>query len=141
MRRRAGIAFAFGAVAVGLTGCWAGDHGGILTLTPDEIRIGACTSGEPVSVETLDTMDRPECLPLGTSLEFPDGTLLQTDEWAASGTQASSDSPTRYAWADVGIYGVVAAQYVEVCDDMVTWGRAEAVAKLRDAFGDGFGFC
>lgn len=139
--RRAGMAVAAGVLSVSLSGCWVGDHGDVLTLTADEIRIDTCAVGEPVSVETLDTMDRPECLPVGAPLEFPDGTLLETDEWAASGTQMSSEAPARYAWANVGIYGVVAAQYVEVCDDMITWGRAEAVAKLRDAFGDGLGYC
>ena len=139
--RRVGMAVTAGVLALSLSGCWIGDHGGVLTLLPDEIHIGACTGTDPVSVETLDTMDRPECLPVGVPLEFPDGTLLQTDAQAAGGSQMSSNSPTQYAWMNVGVYGVVAAQYTDACDDMITWGRAEAVDKLSEAFGDGLGYC
>jgi hypothetical protein len=141
LTRCAGLAAAAGVLVAGLTGCWAGDHGGILTLTAEETRIDSCPVTRSVPVETLDTVDRPGCLPLGSPLEFPDGTLLETGQWAAGGTQSSSRSTAHYGWTNVGIYGVVAAQYDRNCDDLVVWGRAEAVSKLRDAFGGDLGYC
>ena len=121
-----------------LAGCGGGD---VLTLGADEIGIPACSPGQTVDVETLDTAERPECTPLGSELLFPDGTRLAMGEYDAAGSSSTSESDYSHGWYDVGVYGIVASHYDSTCQDLEIWGRAEAIEKLRAAFGDAFGNC
>jgi hypothetical protein len=113
----------------------------VLTLSADETAIPLCTPGQTISVEGLDTAERPACAPLGSELVFPDGTRLAMGENEAAGSTSSSESPLSYGWYDVGVYGVVASRYDAHCEAVEVWGRAEAVDKLKAAFGDDLGNC
>ena len=117
---------------LGLAGC---GNQNFLTLTPEEDDQPACLDLSPVRVEDLGA-DRFDCNLSGATLVFPDGTEMLMDEHAGSGGLEGTDMPLRYAWVNVGDYGIVAAQTLTDCADTKIWGGHEAVKRVSESFGD-----
>jgi hypothetical protein len=135
---RSRILALLGVVAVvALTGCSGSE---MITLTAGETDIVVCPP-DKVVVESLATVSRPTCSPMGSELVFPDGAVLEATVGTVSGSRSESRSGRTYAYIDVGIYGVVASTYSGVCDDLQAWGMPEAIEIVIDAFGDDLGNC
>ena len=127
-------------VALILGGC----VGGIgtpraLRLSADELTNPPCGEVVEVAVESLDTEEPPTCDPAGSELRFPDGATLTIQNGA--GSTFSSVTERTSAYVHVGDHGVVVSQYTGDCENMVVWGRADAIAKVIDAFGEYLGGC
>jgi hypothetical protein len=125
----AAVAFA---VVLGVAGCV---NQKVLTLTPDEDDLPACLDLSPIHVEGLG-IDRSGCNLSGATLIFPDGTELPMGEYGGSGGLEGTGMPLKYAWVNVGDYGVVAAQTLVSCGETKIWGSREAVERVAEAFGD-----
>ena len=132
-----------GIVAVSLIGLVAAGcvRGEVLTLTAEEGDLTPCEPGLSIPVETLDTEARPACDPLESTLVFPDDARLYMDTGVGGGSMTSSESRFSHGFYNVGIYGVVASRYDDDCQPLEVWGRAEAIEKLHEAFGDDLGNC
>ena len=120
------------ALAFGLTGCFPSAS---LTLTPAEDNEPACTDLSTVLVENLHT-DRTECDLAGASVTYPDGTVVEMDQYGGSGSYWSSLGEYEYAWVNVGNYGVVAGWHDDTCARSEIWGTAEGKKRVLDAFGE-----
>jgi hypothetical protein len=117
-----------------LTGC---SHGAII-LTPEEGDIPKCALGQdPIPVEKLDTNKKATCMLADVDLVFPDGTHLNVNEGAASGsrTDGPQGNETIYTFYSVGEFGFVAGVGKTGCRETHEWGSAEARVKVREAFG------
>jgi hypothetical protein len=119
-------------LVLGVAGC---AHQKVLTLTPEEDDLPACLDLSPIHVEDLGS-DRSDCNLSGATLIFPDGTEMAMNEYGGSGGLEGTDMPLKYAWVNVGDYGVVAAQTLVGCGDTKVWGGSEALERVAEAFGD-----
>jgi len=110
-------------------------------LSPEEL-LEPCTTVSEIAVETLEGLE-PECEPVGSTLVFPDGAKLEVSSGGGSMSNYTGDGePVKsYGFQTVGIYGVVAASWVDDCTDFQSWGRPEAIAKAHRAFGEFLGHC
>lgn len=82
-----------------------------------------------VDVEDLETVTPVSCALSGVSLRFPDGSLLEMDENAGTGSSRSGDGPV-YGFGTFGIYGV--AVYSDVPGEGRTWwGTPEGIRRLQ----------
>jgi len=106
-----------------------------LTLTPGEDDLPACVDLSPIQVEDLGS-DRFDCNLSGATLVFPDGTEMPMNEYGGSGGLEGTAMPLKYAWVNVGDYGIVAAQTLSSCGETKIWGSPEAVKRVSEAFGD-----
>ncbi|QOD43895.1 hypothetical protein [Clavibacter zhangzhiyongii] len=121
------------AVAASITGCAPADDG-FLTLGPTEIDDPECPWIRDIPVEELDDPVREPCVPVGSTLVFPDGE--RADVFAGSGGASSATDPDVWlVYSTVGDYGVIAARYGPGCADVTTWGPRGALEKVRAAFG------
>lgn len=128
--RPAAVVAAFLAVAA-MSGC--GDQG-ILRLGADELTEPPCAKTRDIPADGLTDAARLSCRPVGSTIVFPSGDRIAI---AGGGTVAAAgDGTTRYAYEDVGDHGVIAARYAADCSDVETWGPAEALTKVRAAFGE-----
>lgn len=123
-------------LTVMLAGCSRGE---VLELRGDELPGPVCETVAELTVADLDTVDRPSCDPIGSTIVFPDGATIEIG--SGGGSTESSDSDVGHAYSNVGALGVVAIEYSLDCTGFTVWGRAEAIAKLRRAFGEDYGVC
>jgi hypothetical protein len=122
--------------ALFLVGCSPGRY---LTLSPEEANLPPCSETSPISVESLDSVERATCNPEGADLVFPDGTILNMPGSGAGAYTRNIDDAlvaTTYSYSNVGIYGIVATQERAGCQDLKIWGPLEARDKLKEAYGD-----
>ena len=66
---------------------------------------------------------------------FPDGTVVEMDEFAGSGSFSSGLSQYEYSWVNVGNYGIVTAWFDDDCAHSEIWGSAAGKKRVLDAFG------
>jgi hypothetical protein len=121
-------------VAIGLACFLSGCTQGVVSLTGDEDNLPPCIQGLEVAVEELTSL--PDCDLKGTILVFPDGTELPMSVHGGSGELVSSESRFKYAFVNVGNYGVVTSKSTQDCGELVTWGTSEALARVLEASGD-----
>ena len=121
---------------VALAGCTRGE---VLELRGDELPGPTCESVTQIPVDELDTPERPTCNPLGSTLLFPGGETIDIGD--GGGSTESSDSDVGHAYSNVGSLGVLGIEYSLDCSTVRVWGRAEAIEKVRRAFGDDYGVC
>jgi hypothetical protein len=106
-----------------------------LTLTPEEADLAACANAALVPVEDLNT-DEVDCDASGSTLVFPDGTELEMGILAGSGNRQDGLPGPKYAYVNVGRFGIVAAQSKAGCVDSVLWGSTEGTKRVLEAFGN-----
>ena len=131
MKRRAWVIIA-GSITIGLSGCSSHD---VLSLKAEENNLPACTDLSTIHVEEIGN-DRSDCDLSGSSLTFPDGTVVQMEEFGASGIHTDGLSERSYAWEDVGNFGIVAGERDASCENSRVWGSEEGLSRVREAFGD-----
>ena len=124
-----------------LAGCSPFASGDYLTLDAEEA-LEPCATVSEIPVEDLDGPE-PECEPVGSTLVFPDGGTLEvyaggggTSRFVGGGVPVRS-----YGHQTVGIHGIVASTWVDDCEEFESWGRPEAIAKVKEAFGEFLGQC
>jgi hypothetical protein len=132
MVKRTGRMLAASAIALVLAGCAPQNE---LWVDASDSTLLPCDGLSTVSVEDLGTTP-VECDIRGSSLAFPDGTVIDLDEWAGSGDRTGGLSDFTYLWVDVGNFGVVAAQRDSSCSEVQVWGADEAQERVREAAGD-----
>ncbi len=121
-------------IAFVLTGCSSPS----IALTPEEGDIPLCASGHsPVPVSELNTDKKVSCKLSDVDLLFPDGTHLNIDPGAYSGSRTETpDTGQRgYTFYSVGIYGFAVGSSKSGCRAVKEWGSTTARAKAREAFG------
>lgn len=108
---------------------------GILHLSQNEFTEPTCATTRDIPADELTAAADESCRPVGSTIVFPSGDRI-TVQGGGGTVFANGDDTTRYAYEDVGDYGVVAARYTEDCTDVETWGPTEAITKIRAAFGE-----
>jgi hypothetical protein len=117
-------------LSLAISGCTSG-----ITLSPSEFTIPQCPKvSSPLSVGHLGDHKRTKCSPSGVKILFPDGQLISAPKVAATaGFTVGSNAETKtYYVANLGIYGLVAAEKIND-HDYQWWGAPEAVRKARTA--------
>ncbi|WP_414173043.1 hypothetical protein [Clavibacter tessellarius] len=107
----------------------------ILHLSQSEVSEPACGTAEDIPVDELTDVAGESCRPVGSTIVFPSGDRI-TIQGGGGSVAAGDNNTTRYSYEDVGDYGVIAARYSADCADVETWGPAEAISKVREAFGE-----
>ena len=105
-----------------------------LSLSPAETDIPYCNTDEPVIVADLTTDTLPTCAPHAVELRFPDGAVIDLPDQPSTG--ALSAGGHRYAFVDVGVFGMYASRADDACATVEQWGTPEAVRRVTEAFGD-----
>lgn len=122
------------AVILASSACSSGEF---LTLTGDEIGQEPCATNVTIPVYELAMFSTRECDPVGSTVQFSDGTEITIGD----GSGSSSDLAGSYSYHNVGTYGIVATRYHGECLDQQVWGPPAAIAKLTEAFGGTLGNC
>lgn len=88
-------------------------------------------------VESLDDTVLAPCDLTGSAVVFPDGYILEVlgGTGSASGYTAEGALPS-YSYYNVGIYGIVAAKTDAEGLKSEWWGRATAIERVQNAFGE-----
>src|SRR5687768_1403237 len=108
------------AVATLLAACVAVDSHDVLKLEAWETLEVKCDGVEEIAVEDLDTPERPDCVPRGAELVFPDGGRITVDPSGVTGSITREE--LTWAYVEVGVYGLVAVRAEGSCEVVRSWG-------------------